>query len=249
MPQADNPTFEQIWSTLSVINVNNYTEEKFGLTFLSWGFCWAILMKHFPQAQYAFDENEIHPDGSVTVCCTVTIGECSRTMHLPVMDHKMNAISLASKAPPSSRDISDTKMRCLVKAISMHGLGAYLYCGEKAPADEGDGRQQPTEAEAVPDAVPAQAVGSPASETPSPDEGEAADDDDDWLPEDQKAADHWVSVTLDFIKQHCDEESLKSLWEANKQTVIYIQDKYPDAYAKLQTGFKQQYAELSKEKT
>ena len=74
MPQTDSPSFKDVWSTLSVINVNDYTEEKFGLTFLSWGYCWAILMKHFPQAQYAFDENEIHPDGSVTVYCTVNIG-------------------------------------------------------------------------------------------------------------------------------------------------------------------------------
>ena len=109
--------------------------------------------------------------------------------------------------------------------------------------------QQDAEPEAVPYATPVENVAPPAPDTPPPDEGEAADDDDDWLPENQKAADHWVSATLDFIKQHCDEESLKSLWEANKQTVIYIQDKYPDAYTKLQTGFKQQYAELSKEKT
>ena len=249
MPQEDNPTFDQIWSTLSVINVNNYTEEKYSLTFLSWGFCWAILMKHFPQAQYKFDENEIHPDGSVTVYCTVTIGECSRSMHLPVMDNRMNAITSSSSGPPSSRDISDAKQRCLVKAIAMHGLGAYLYCGEKNPEGEVSEPQEDAEPETVPDTTQVENVAPPAPDTPSPVEEEVAGDDEDWLPEDQKAADHWVSVTLDFIKQHCDEESLKSLWEANKQTVIYIQDKYPDAYLKLQTGFKQQYAELSKEKT
>ena len=244
MPQANNPTFEKIWSTLSVINVNNYTEEKYGLTFLSWGFCWALLMKHFPQAQYKFDENEIHQAGSVTVYCTVAIGECSRSMHLPVMNHKMAAIQ-----NPTARDISDTKMRCLVKAISMLGLGAYLYCGEKNPEGEVSEPQQDAEPDPVPDTTQVENVAPPAPDTPSPVEGEAVGDDEDWLPKDQKTADHWVKVTLDFIKQHCDEESLKSLWEANKQTVIYIQDKYPDAYTKLQTGFKQQYAELSKEKT
>ena len=38
-----------------------------------------------------------------------------------------------SVANPSSRDISDARMRCLVKAIAMHGLGAYIYAGEDLP--------------------------------------------------------------------------------------------------------------------
>jgi hypothetical protein len=243
MPQADNPTFEKIWSTLSVINVNNYTEEKYGLTFLSWGFCWALLMKHFPQAQYKFDDNEIHPDGSVTVYCTVSIGECSRSMHLPVMNHKMAAIQ-----NPTARDISDAKQRCLVKAISMHGLGCYLYCGEKTPESEVSEPQQDAEPEKVPYAAPVENVAPPAPDKPSPVEGEAVGDDEDWLPKDQEAADYWVKVTLNFIKEHCDEDSLKGLWEVNKQIVIYIQDKYPDTYLKLQAGFKEKYAELSKSK-
>jgi len=49
---------------------------------------------------------------------------------LPVMDNRNNAIS-----KPTSRQISDTKMRCLVKAISMFGLGSYIYAGEDLPED------------------------------------------------------------------------------------------------------------------
>tara|TARA_R110000824_G_scaffold158571_1_gene332562 strand:- start:90 stop:419 length:330 start_codon:yes stop_codon:yes gene_type:complete len=49
-------------------------------------------------------------------------------MWLPVMDNRNKSI-----ANPSSRDISDARMRCLVKAIAMHGLGAYIYAGEDLP--------------------------------------------------------------------------------------------------------------------
>ena len=52
-------------------------------------------------------------------------------MWLPVMDFKNN-----SKASPTSREISDARMRCLVKAIAMHGLGHYIYAGEDLPENE-----------------------------------------------------------------------------------------------------------------
>jgi hypothetical protein len=45
------------------------------------------------------------------------------------MDNRNKAIVL-----PTARDISDARMRCLVKAIAMHGLGIYLYAGEDLPA-------------------------------------------------------------------------------------------------------------------
>ena len=52
-------------------------------------------------------------------------------MWLPVMDYKNQAI-----ANPTARQISDTKMRCLVKCISMFGLGHYIYAGEDLPNSE-----------------------------------------------------------------------------------------------------------------
>jgi len=46
------------------------------------------------------------------------------------MDNRNNAVM-----QPNSRAISDTKMRCLVKAIAMFGLGSYIYAGEDLPQD------------------------------------------------------------------------------------------------------------------
>jgi len=44
------------------------------------------------------------------------------------MDHRNKAI-----VNPTSRDVSDARMRCLVKCIAMFGLGHYIYAGEDLP--------------------------------------------------------------------------------------------------------------------
>ena len=44
------------------------------------------------------------------------------------MDYKNNA-----NKEPTARDISDTRMRCLVKCLAMFGLGHYIYAGESIP--------------------------------------------------------------------------------------------------------------------
>jgi DNA polymerase III alpha subunit len=49
-------------------------------------------------------------------------------MWLPVMDNRNKSI-----VNPTSREISDARMRCLVKAIALHGLGLYIYAGEDLP--------------------------------------------------------------------------------------------------------------------
>ena len=118
------------WETLSKINVNDHTEKNGNLTYLSWAWAWQKLMENYPDSVYQFEPNEYHPDDSVTVHCTLTVDGITRPMWLPVMDNRNNAIS-----KPTSRQISDTKMRCLVKAISMFGLGSYIYAGEDLPQD------------------------------------------------------------------------------------------------------------------
>ena len=122
---SEGPTYEQIWNTLSRIDCNEHTEKKGNLTYLSWAWAWGILMENFAMATFAFGENEPHADGTMTVHCTVTIGDCERSMWLPVMNYKNSAI-----VSPNARDISDNKMRCLTKALALMGLGHYIYAGE-----------------------------------------------------------------------------------------------------------------------
>ena len=124
----------EIWTTLSKINVNENIEKKGNLSYLSWTWAWSKLMEHFPDSYYHFEDRKLE-NGTFEVTCILSVhkGEESVTRHmwLPVMDHKNNAI-----VNPSSRMISDAKMRCLVKAIGIMGLGLYIYAGEDLPAAE-----------------------------------------------------------------------------------------------------------------
>ena len=124
-----NSTYELL---ASIDCTGKIEKKKFGeteLTYLSWAWAWGILMEHYPMATFAFVDNETHADGSMTVHCTVTIGECYRPMWLPVMNYKNQAIT-----SPNARDISDNKLRCLTKALALLGLGHYLYAGEDIPS-------------------------------------------------------------------------------------------------------------------
>lgn len=121
-----------VWSTLAAVNVNDHASKKGNLTYLSWAWAWGTLMEHYPESNYGFDAPTVNPDGSVEIWCAVVVqdGEATlqRSMWLPVMDHKNNAI-----VNPNTRQISDTRMRCLTKCLGMFGLGHYIYAGEDIP--------------------------------------------------------------------------------------------------------------------
>jgi hypothetical protein len=130
----------RVWSTMSPINVNDMTEKKGNLTYLSWASAVEILGKHFPDHDFdtTFDKFD---DGTVMVYSQLTIrdGEESytRRMWLPVMDHRNNAIT-----NPDARKISDAMMRALAKNISVStGLGLYVYRGEDIPSAEAEAKK------------------------------------------------------------------------------------------------------------
>ena len=138
------------WKKLSEIDVNENTEKKGNLTYLSWTWAWQQLMTHYPDSVYKFEPNEYHPDGSVTVHCSLTVDGITRTMWLPVMDNRNQSI-----LQPTSRKVSDAKMRCLTKAIAMFGLGLYIYAGEDLPQGDltSDKSSEKTERPAKPETV------------------------------------------------------------------------------------------------
>lgn len=135
----------RIWADLSAINVNEHVQKKGNLSYLSWTWAWSTLMSKYPESYYVL-EDRANEDGSVMVECVLTIHEgdevATRTMWLPVMDHKNKAI-----INPTTRDISDARMRCLVKCLAMFGLGFYIYAGEDIPSAEKEAQNDPIGAE------------------------------------------------------------------------------------------------------
>lgn len=142
-------TFE----TLNKINVNEHTEGKNGLTYLSWTWAWAEFKKVCPNATYEivkfgdgkpyyYDENT-----GYMVYTRVTIDDVTHEMWLPVMDYNNNAMKnvpykVKTKykevevQPATMFDINKSIMRCLTKNLAMFGLGLYIYAGEDLPEAE-----------------------------------------------------------------------------------------------------------------
>jgi hypothetical protein len=118
------------YSTLAKIDVSKYVEKKQNLSYLSWPFAVDQLMRHDPQANWVFNDPIMFGE-TMMVSCTVTAFGKPMTMHLPVMDHRNQAIK-----NPNAFEVNKNMMRCLVKAIACHGLGIHIYAGEDLPLEE-----------------------------------------------------------------------------------------------------------------
>lgn len=134
-------SIEQLLQT----NVNDHTEKKNGLTYLSWAWAWAEALKADPAATYKVETYTEHgPNGAARtvpymkihetcmVFVTVTLFGKPMTCQLPVMDYRNKAIP-----DPDAFAVNTAIMRCMTKALSLHGLGLYIYAGEDLP-EEGD---------------------------------------------------------------------------------------------------------------
>ena len=132
---------ENYFSVLNAINVNDKTEKKNGLTYLSWAWAWGEIKKRYPDATYTIYENasglNYHTDGRTCWVKTgVTVAGIEHIEYLPVMDHRNKSIPANAV---TSFDINKAIQRSLTKAFARHGLGLYIYAGEDLP--EGDDAQ------------------------------------------------------------------------------------------------------------
>ena len=116
-------------------NVNGHTEKKANLTYLSWAWAWAEALKADPEAVYKVEMFDgkcfMDINGTAMVFVTVTMFGKPMTCQLPVMDFRNKAI-----LNPDAFAVNTAIMRCMTKALSLHGLGLYIYAGEDLP--EGD---------------------------------------------------------------------------------------------------------------
>ena len=122
-------TIMKTYADLRRINVNEHTEKKGNLTYLSWA--WAVdqLLLNDPTATWEYGEPVNFGDTMMVFCQVNAFGK-SMTAQLPVMDYKNKAI-----LNPDAMAVNTAMQRCLAKAIALHGLGLYLYAGEDLPDD------------------------------------------------------------------------------------------------------------------
>lgn len=140
------------------LNVNDKTESKNGLTYLSWPLAWAEFKKVFPTAEfrilrdpktnlpYFTDPNDL----GTFVFTEVKAGGLTYEMFLPVLSNDNKPMKLHSytyevfdkrqnktvqRTVPQidSFSISKSLVRCLVKNLSLFGLCLYIFAGEDMP--------------------------------------------------------------------------------------------------------------------
>ena len=148
----------EIFKILRQIDVSEHIEKleqnNITLSYLSWAWAFDTIqqmlpisykVKHFTdmagkEQPYMFDENT-----GYMVETEMTILGVTKTMWLPVMDSnnramKKEAYNVTFKSgrnvavqPANMFDVNKTIMRCLVKNVSLFGLGLYIYAGEDLP--------------------------------------------------------------------------------------------------------------------
>jgi len=144
-----------VWERLSQIDVNEHTEKKGNLTYLSWAWAWGTLKNEYPNASfhkhwsdnlpYAIDEG-----GNAYVRVTVNVEDAEVTETLPVLGGNNRPVK-----NPDSFAVNTSLQRCLAKAIAYHGLGHYIYAGEDTAPVETD--EEPP-AKPAPKAAPKEAA-------------------------------------------------------------------------------------------
>jgi len=123
------------------INVNDFTEKKNNLTYLSWANAWKAFVEVYPKATYKIVKDEQgktyfgNSEDGYMVYTSVTVEDLTHEMWLPVMDFKNK-----SMMNPTTFDVNKAIMRCLTKNLAMFGLGLYIYAGEDIPNEQDQDR-------------------------------------------------------------------------------------------------------------
>jgi hypothetical protein len=131
-----------VWDCLSRIDVGDHIQTAevkkdghvvYSYQYLSWSWAWAQLMSNFPESDFDIGDEVWLENSTVMVTTQITVRdggqELTRPMWLPVMNQANNSIE-----NPTTRQISDARMRCIVKNLAMgFGLGLDLWAGSDVP--------------------------------------------------------------------------------------------------------------------
>jgi len=233
-----------VWEDLSKKDLSERIETKdyktksgnpYSLKYISWAWAWGEVKNSYPDASYEVHDNVTYPDNTVEVRVSVTIKEQTHMMWLPVMDFKNDA-----KKNPTSKDISDSRMRCFAKAIAMHGLGHYVYAGEDLPEGNAEAPQSEGKAKEVVDPI------QDTTPTPPPPPERFVEVDLDMI----KKEGDWSMLTdafYELINAHKSTDTLAKLWENNGEARRLLKEKRPNDYKEVVEKFKKR-GEYLKEK-
>ena len=202
------------------LSVKDHTEKKNGLSYLSWAWAWTEALKADHTANFEvkmFDGGEspyMVVNGTGMVWVTVTMFGKPMTCFLPIMDHRNKPIQ-----QPDAFQVNTSLMRCMTKALALHGIGLYIYAGEDLPEQD-----EPVKTEAK---APVKTV-----------EAKVRDDQDD-----ANIALFGQSM-IDFVDICKSTHDLMSYWKANQEKIERLQANNAAMYEKVVSVFKTARAKL-----
>ena len=205
------------WETLSKIDVSEHTEEKNGLTYLSWAWAWGKVKDNYPKARYVkrIWDTELpytkDDQGYAYVEVTVIIGDEEQSELMPVLDYKNQSVK-----NPNSFQVNTALKRCLAKCCAMHGLGHYIYAGEDLP----QGMEEPEPEVSI-----------------HPAEGDAKE---------AKGYKLISEVFTTFIPECEDVATLRSFWGKNKNALEILKKGNKELYEKVLGNFTEHSETLKK---
>lgn len=209
------------------LNVNEHTEKKNGLTYLSWAWAWAEALKADPAATFevktfAHDQYTEMPymnvNGTGMVWVTVTMFGKPMTCFLPVMNHRNQPIQ-----NPDAFQVNTAIMRCMTKALALHGLGLYIYSGDDLPED--DEKAAPTPVAVAPKAKPKA---------------------DESLDNSDASRKLFADGMVEYTTTCTTVAGLNSYWKSNQLQLDSLKVTHPDLYQQVLTKFqelKKQFSE------
>ena len=214
-------TYKEVWATLNALDLSEHHDKKGNFTYLSWTDAWKILMEHYPFATYEFQPETYENNGTVMSHCIVRIGHLERYMWLPCMDNRNNSV-----ANPTTRQIQDSRMRCLVKCLAMFGLANYIFRGEDLP----DADKDAAEAQVTQEVVEVE------SETET---GFSIKELNGNIKSNCKtASDFLVQMRVEYQKCVQEEKSFKGLYLMNKDHIDQAYESVPASDKQVKDGFK-----------
>ncbi len=124
---------EQIFKTLSEIDIKSKIEKKGNQNYLSWANAWGFAKQKYPSIQRIVYEDSLtglnyFNDGlTAYVKVGIVIEGLEHIDYLPIMSYNNKSIKIQEV---TSFEVSKTIQRSTVKALALHGLGLQMWSGE-----------------------------------------------------------------------------------------------------------------------
>jgi len=218
------------------INVNDHTEKKNGLTYLSWAWAWAEVLKADPSSTFEVktfmrDQYTEMPymdvNGTGMVWVTVTIFGKPMTCMLPVMNHRNQPIQ-----NPDAFQVNTAIMRCMTKAVALHGLSLYIYAGEDLP--ESDEKEAP-----APKATTTMGELTKKEDAPKYEKIIAKAKADETLDNSDASRQLFADGMIEYTSHCTTVAGLNSYWKSNQLQLDSLKVTHPDLYQGVLTKFQE----------